>query len=185
MQDFFFGNVNVDSKTRVNSMRLHDAIELASICGPSHFTAQVCRFLREHNQLVMSDGTSHPPFADLLSQLEAKEIGLVRLGVRTDVNDNVPATLECTLVFVEGVVTVRPHWTAYKEIRAWEIVTSLLKPLHQNGLIGRTVHEQDGELKKIGADIESQIRLLFGLSGFPFDTMTHGKMSQYLERFQD
>jgi len=186
IEDFFFGDVYISDDSQEHSISLRSANELASICGVKHFTAQIRRFLRTHGLLVLTEGTSHPPFPELIKHLETEEIGLVQIGAREDVNSNVPATLDCSLMFVEGIVSVRPHWTAYKEIRADEIVTSLLVPLHESGLIGRTITQRTRHsVELISSSVEQQINVLFGLSGFPYDSLNHGRIENYLRKFEN
>ncbi len=38
-------------------------------------------------------------------------------------------TLACDIVLVNGVITVKPHWCAYKD-QADEVISTLLVPLH-------------------------------------------------------
>lgn len=44
--DFFFGDIYFDEKTRVKSISLHDANALGALCGPTHFTAQMSTLKR-------------------------------------------------------------------------------------------------------------------------------------------
>lgn len=105
------------------------------------------------------------------------QIGLVYVGSRKDVNQNVKATLDCTLVFVEGTLNIRPHWTAYKEIRANEIINTLLKPLRKYKLVGKTLLVTDEE-RSMPWDPTAQVRALYDMTGDNYRESTHGPMSK-------
>ncbi|WP_421526835.1 hypothetical protein [Pseudomonas brenneri] len=182
-EDFYFGNIYTRENSKEKSIRLFELIRNARLSGQAHFTQQLRRLLGEHKSLIASDGTSAPPFPELLDGVDVNQIGLVRIGGRTDINQSTP-TLDCTLIFVEGPLHVRPHWTAYKELRSWEIIRTLLIPLRNTGLVSRTVVKIDGNEQRFPLDPERQVRLLFQVAGHPFDPITHGEMATYIAHIE-
>ncbi len=84
--------------------------------------------------MTLSDGTSYPSFWSFIDKVDPEQVGFVEIYARQDVNDNVEATLACDIVLVNGVITVKPHWCAYKDIRADEVISTLLVPLHLKAL---------------------------------------------------
>ncbi len=99
-------------------------------------------------------------------------MGYIEIYARTDINNNVDATLACDIVLENGVVSVVPHWCAYKDIRADEIVSTLLVPLYLKGLHTRTyLRWEDGKTDKLtnGMDWghEDVLKAVFKLSKYP------------------
>lgn len=182
-EDFYFGTIFTRESSKEKAISLFELLQNASLSGQAHFTQQLRRLLGEHKSLIASDGTSAPPFPQLLDSVDVNQIGLVRIGGRTDINQNTP-TLECTLIFVEGPLHVRPHWTAYKELRSWEIIRTLLMPLRSTGLASRTVVQIGGNEQPLPSDPEKQVRLLFEVAGHPFNPVTHGEMATYIAHIQ-
>jgi len=132
VSDFFF-----DTLDNEGHIHLSDLAAYGQITTPMYFKRALNRCLRNApcNRIIASDASSHPPdFAKILSILDTDDIGLVVIGRRTDDSDDIKYTLDCQLWLEEGILDVQPHWTAYKEIRAEEIVTTLLKPLMKKEL---------------------------------------------------
>lgn len=142
--DFFFGDVYDGTGTA--TIRLSDAEAQASKVSADFFTAQINRMLQEHGgKLIVSDGTSHPSFWGFIDKVVSEQVGFVEIYARQDVNNNVKATLACDIILLHGVVTVKPHWCAYKDIRADEIVSTLLVPLHFKALQKKTYIRWDND----------------------------------------
>lgn len=184
MHDFFFGKIWTLDKSREPYIGLSDAVEMAEKVGPAFFTEQLNRILQAtNNQLVLSDGTSYPCFSDFLDRLVESQIGFVEVKARSDVNPNVKFTLECSIWLAQGVIHVRPHWCAYKPIRADEIVSTLLVPLHRKGLVERTyIRWSADEVEPFPEDPRQQIKDVFTLSGYPNGAVDHtqrDRMSEY------
>ncbi|GGM25821.1 hypothetical protein ACFQDN_22120 [Pseudomonas asuensis] len=183
-KDFFFGQFYERDATKETAVILSDVIRKGHLVGSAHLTGQIRRLLNEQKGIVLTDGSSSPPFDDFINLLEHDQIGYIRISNRTDVNPNLKATLECTLLFVEGPLPVIAHWTAYKELRAWEIVRTLLIPLRRSGLINRTVYMDGNDEKTMPADTADQVKLLFRLTGHSFDPVIHGQMDEYVSQIE-
>ncbi len=173
MSDFFF-----DTLDNEGNIDLSDLAAYADITTPKYFKRALNRCLRDipNNRIIASDASTHPAgFAKILSLLDADDIGLTVIGRRTDVNDNVKYTLDCQLLLEEGILHVQPHWTAYKEIRAEEIVTTLLRPLMKKGLFSRTFindnyesNYHDWQSISELSEIEL-VSIIFNLAGYPIE----------------
>lgn len=175
--DYYFGRFYADAERNEVNLSLNDLIRRGKLSGPEHFTAQLRRLIAQNPQAVVTDGSSNPPFEDFLACLDMSQIGLVYVGSRKDVNQNVKATLDCTLVFVEGTLNIRPHWTAYKEIRANEIINTLLRPLRKYKLVGKTLLVTDEE-RSMPWDPTAQVRALYDMTGDYYRESTHGPISK-------
>lgn len=186
MRDFFFGEIYKLSKTQEPYIVLSDACDLVDKVGAAFFTAQLNRLLMSMGgHLVLSDGTSHPCFQAFLAGVQASEIGFVEIQARTDVNNNVKATLECSIWLAQGVIHIRPHWCAYKSIRADEIVSTLLAPLHRKGLVGRTYIRWSSKVTEtLPNDLREQVEAVFMLSQYPYGSLfdsDRDRMEEYIQ----
>lgn len=162
-KDVFFGQAPYDLFT-IN--------EIAKTVSDSHFVAQVNRYLTYNGGcLDIFCGVSSPPFETLIKKLTKESIGRIKIFSRTDQNDAVNATLSCEILLEQGVINVVPQWCAYKEMRAEEIVTTLLLPLHSLGLQNVTFLEVDDKLIPLleagENDFESELRAIFSLAQYP------------------
>jgi len=168
MEDFFFGEI-YETKDKTFQLQLSDVNKLGNIVSPEFFYAQLNRILLSYNNRIdLYDGTSHPDFPKFIKYLPPENIGMIQIGQRKDVNDNVKTTLDCSIFLTNGIVRVTAHWCAYKEIRADEIVSTLLNPLIEHKLIEKTfLKKPDGEAIAISRDKESASKQLFALSGYP------------------
>lgn len=188
MRDFFFGEIMTLSKSREPYMGLSEAGDLASKVSAAFFTSQLNRLLSMvGNQLVLSDGTSYPRFQAFVDGIEVSQVGLVEIKARTDVNSNVKATLECSICLTHGVVHVRPHWCAYKPIRADEVISTLLVPLQRSGLAAKTfIRWSDEEVEELPVDPRRQIEDIFMLSGYSsgWDDGQRDRMSEYEQELE-
>lgn len=173
--DFFFGEYNV--KNGQASVYFPTFVEKLKAVGPTPRTfisKQLNRFLSvNNNRLLLTDGTSYPPFNDFLSLIDPDSVGVIDIYARTDVNDAVNATLACDIWMDSGIITVVPHWCAYKDIRAAEVVGTLLCPLHRLGLHSRTrLRKGRGEFLPLtrgdsDADLTSEVCAVFELAKYP------------------
>jgi len=187
MQDFFFGDITAHKANGVK-YPLRDMNDLTKRVTPDFFTDQLNRLVRIGNQrLTLTDDTSMPDFESLVSHIRPEAVGYVRIYPRKDINSAVEATLACDLIMKEGVVTVCPHWCAYKDIRAAEVVSTLLVPLHRTGLAARTYlddGEQEHRLIMLGST-EDEIRAVFRLAGYGLllghDDDSRRRLNQYVQ----
>lgn len=182
--DHYFGELNRPVGSDELIAPLRELLEKARMSGGQHFTEQLRRVIGRHGCLVASDGSTAPPFAQLLDNLDTTKIGLVRITGRTDVNVNT-GTLQCTLVFVEGPFHIRPDWCAWKELRASEIIGTLLIPLIRHGLLGRIVLPQYQKDRPFPTEPADMVRELFQLAGEPYSPVTHGRLEGYTSRIDD
>ncbi|WP_387489091.1 hypothetical protein [Photorhabdus sp. RM96S] len=167
-RDFFFGDVYEGSGGA--TLRLSDMEALARKVSAEFFTSQLNRMLKEHDGLLtISDGTSHPSFWSFIDKVDTKQVGFVEIYARQDVNDNVEATLACDIVLVNGVITVKPHWCAYKDIRADEIISTLLS-LHLKALQDKAyIRWDDGETEPLLQNdyFQAELENVFLVSKYP------------------
>lgn len=181
--DFYFGELYWREGTNQLAIPLYELLEKARISGAQHFTAQLRRVIKDQGHLIASDGTSAPPFPQFIQSLDTDQVSLVRIGGRTDVNENT-GTLECTLIFVEGPLHVITHWCAWKELRAYEIISTLLVPLISSGLISRTVISSKGKDCLFPRDHSAMVDELFYLAGNPYSPVTHGEKHTYVRHIE-
>lgn len=93
---------------------------------------------------------------------------MIQIGQRKDVNTNVEATLDCSIFLINGMIRVTSHWCAYKEIRASEIIGTLLNPLFENKLIEKTfIKIPDNNIETLCKDKDMATKQLVALSGYP------------------
>lgn len=169
LTDFFFGKYyNQDGQAL---MSLNDIVELAEKVSPDFFTRQFNRFLADHNgRLMLSDSTSCPSFWQFIDNLAPESVGYIEIYARTDINDSVDATLACDICLEQGIISVTPNWCAYKDIRADEIISTLLVPLHLKGLRDRSfIRWDDGKTEPLirNEDWGSELQKIFILSKYP------------------
>ncbi|KGM26735.1 hypothetical protein KS18_18785 [Photorhabdus luminescens] len=167
-RDFFFGDVYEGSGGA--TLRLSDMEPLARKVSAEFFTSQLNRMLKEHDGLLtISDETSHPSFWSFIDKVDTKQVGFVEIYARQDVNDNVEATLACDIVLVNGVITVKPHWCAYKDIWADEIISTLLS-LHLKALQDKAyIRWDDGETEPLLQNdyFQAELENVFLVSKYP------------------
>jgi len=161
--DFFFGEKKY--------LDLDDINDISKTVSPSHFTAQLNRYLSQnHGTMNIYHDTSSPDFYTFLGAIEKAAIGNIRLKARTDQNSAVDATLSCEILLEQGVVEIIPQWCAYKDIRAEEIVSTLLVPLHVSNLYLKTyLKNPTGELSPLCYDnnCERELKAVYSLSRYP------------------
>ncbi len=168
IEDFFFGKIN-KTEEGFYQLGLSEITKLGEMVSPDFFYSQLNRLLLNSSGFLdIYDGTSHPRFSSFLDTLFLNEIGMIQIGQRKDVNNNVKATLDCSIFLTNGIIRVTAHWCAYKEIRASEIIGSLLNPLVENKLIEKTfIKVPDNNIKPLSKDKEIATKQLFALSGYP------------------
>lgn len=161
--DFFFG--------KKKHLDLDDINDISKTVSPSHFTAQLNRYLSlNHGTMNIYHDTSSPDFYTFLGAIEKTAIGNIRLKARTDQNSAVDATLSCEILLEHGIVEVIPQWCAYKSIRAEEIVSTLLVPLHVSLLFLKTYLKMPtGKMEPLSHGIlyERELEAVFKFSGYP------------------
>ncbi|KAA8690539.1 hypothetical protein [Pseudomonas caricapapayae] len=117
----------------------------------------------------------------MLQHLLHEQIGYVHLGLRQDISEG--NNLVCTLVFVEGTLEIRAIWTAYKELRAYELVKTLLLPLRNSGLAERTLfHNDQGKLVRLPKDSENQLLAVLSYHGEPYSQAAHGDLHNLMDQ---
>lgn len=167
--DFYFGD-----SLKNSSIDLSTLVKLANQSNKQAFNTALNRVLRDNtNHTVRATcGTSFPDFIGLLKVIDTDTVSRVVIGARTDRNQSVKSTLDCKLYLPEGILHIVPHWCAYKELRAEEVVNTLVKPLTWNGLLKHTFisdNEKDSwhNQKAISQDLNEAIAELFALNGYP------------------
>lgn len=191
--DFFFGDVYYKREVAISLTRINSLLSQV----PKHFAIQqINRLLMcAGGTVIVNDGTSYPDFADFLSVISCDDVGKVEISSRSDINENVNATLYVDLYFASGVVSIRPHWCAYKDIRSHEILTTLLLPLYEHGLHTRSFLVDDGtgkkwlfdDLKRVSDLDETELLTsVFSMAKYPlesawFDSPTAKKFVKTIE----
>ncbi|WP_054070432.1 MULTISPECIES: hypothetical protein [Pseudomonas syringae group] len=179
--DHFFGQVEISSRTSEAILSLNTVVQLAQLVGRDHFTAQLRRLLSVHGHVALTNGTSAPDFATLLQHLLYEQIGYARLGLRQDISEG--NNLVCTLIFVEGTLEIRAIWTGYKELRAYELIKTLLLPLRHSGLAERTFFLKDqGSLVRLPKDSENQLLAVLSYHGEPYSQAAHGDLQNLVDQ---
>lgn len=130
-----FGSYYSEERQR-RCVRFANLGALARVMEPRDFSQQLSLLVAQcpNRELVVTDGTSYPAgFEHILKSIV--DLQLIILKGRTDVNNAVEKTLGIDFLVPAGVLSLRPHWTAYKEIRAQELLCDLrwlwLEPFRQ------------------------------------------------------
>lgn len=167
--DALFGPININ--LNFNSIEFNKLTDQASRLEQEPFYSQVSRLLREnHGKIDAIDETSSPYLDLLLNKIPSDKVQLIYLRKRTDVNNahDINGTIDCSLHMPDGVLRITAHWTAYKPMRAQEIVESLLKPIKERDLLSKTyIHYGENDIEKISQSIEEASQELFRLCGHP------------------
>lgn len=178
-RDFFFGNVK-DKECSLSKL-----LDLAERVPANYFNQQLNRLLTETGgELVITDETSMPSFERFLSKLSLNDIGKIEIESRIDINNSVDATLACSIWLPKGVCHLRPHWCAYKPMRAREIISTLLVPLHLSGLEKRTYISLGGyEFEPLvdHDDFYTELQAIFRVSKYTIDG---DALNEYVEMIQ-
>lgn len=182
-KDFFFGNI-IEGKKGAE-LGLSDVVKVAERVSSEFFTVQLNRLLKDlGGKIILSDGTSFPRFWEFISKLKFVEIGFIEIYARMDMNDSVKATLACDIVLQEGIVSVVPQWCGYKEIRADEIVSTLLVPLHLKNLQGKTYLRESGNVEGsllVGTSYQDELEQVFALAKYPYAMDSERKRAEYID----
>lgn len=169
MKDYLFGQMR---KTKgFPAIPLVNLLKVARHLTPEHFVKQLNRLVAASGgALDITDETSMPDFQAFLERIPSDDVHLVNISKRTDLNDSVDATLDCTLFIEGGMVRVSPQWCAYKYNRAIDIIDTLLKPLFEKQLLDRTFIDadwDDEELVSVDNYLSYAPQVLFTLAGYP------------------
>lgn len=165
INDFFFGQL--DNSNPI-TMQLFSTVSKGQLVSPKYFSHQLNRLLNTHNNhVILSCGTSYPAFAELMSMIPQEDIGFIEIYARTDVNLAMNATLACDIFFPNGVVSVVTNWCAYKEIRAREMVSTLLVPLIKNNALNKSFIREGSDKYKLPTTNNELLGRIFSLSGYP------------------
>tara|TARA_R110002050_G_scaffold188556_1_gene323140 strand:- start:2775 stop:3392 length:618 start_codon:yes stop_codon:yes gene_type:complete len=165
INDFFFGQIDNSNTLR---MPLSPVVAKGNLVTPKYFTYQLNRLLKTHNNhVILYCDTSSPAFPELMSMLPHEEIGLIEIYAKTDVNEMMNATLACDIFLENGVVSVVPHWCAYKEIRSREIVSTLLVPLIKNNAYNKSFIREGGKKYMLPRENNELLNKIFSLSRYP------------------
>tara|TARA_R110001592_G_scaffold243151_3_gene504049 strand:- start:3447 stop:4007 length:561 start_codon:yes stop_codon:yes gene_type:complete len=161
IDDFFFGSLQLSS-TGILSTDLSSVIENPGVLdGFSGRQLQRLLTISPSNILELSHSTSSPSFYRLLEVIGTDRIGKITIYARTDLNNAVDATLACDILTESGLIKFAPQWCAYKEIRAEEIISTLLCTLYMYNLERRTYinghHYAIGEMQSLKSVIEKTL----------------------------
>lgn len=144
---------------------------LAEKVSDDFFTAQLNRMLHEHGgRLTITSDTTSPSFWSLIDKIVNEQLGFVELYARYDVNDSVEATLACDIVLLNGVISFKSNWCVYNDIRADDIVFTLLIPLHLKALQNKTyIRWDDGTTEPLlrKTDYQTELGKVFQLAKYP------------------
>lgn len=126
MNDFLLGDI-----TKLHS---HTLIHALSGARPSYPLSQLNRVFAIKPTLTVHEHSTHPRFEDLLNVIGHDNICKVDIVTHDYEDDSLGKIYGAKLFLENGVIQFLPIWTAYKALRAEEIVTTLLKPLKNAGL---------------------------------------------------
>lgn len=190
--DFFFGDYcEQDGKITLSIDQVSKLLRKRPGVSSTFFTAQINRFLQQHNNFcVFYDPSSSPSFWDFIDNINPDSVGSIEIYARTHINNQMDATLACDVLLDQGVISVQTNWTAYKESSADSIVGTLLLPIHLKRLLKKTVIRDDsGELKPLRTEAsdfghEEELKAIFALAKYPnvyrYDEAGPKKMRQHL-----
>lgn len=179
-KDFLVGDIN-----RLSDMRLVRAI---SGGREGYSISQLNRLFKIKPVLEVYNGTSHPDFYDFLEAVDPKNIQKVEIITREYDIECVGDVYGASLYFENGIIRYLPHWTAYKQIRAEEIITTMLEPLKITGL-GGFISVVDEPCNVIKTDFFSNVDIcaghlakLFSITGHCglYDNVWYEKQAEYL-----
>ena len=143
-KDFFFGDIFHEYNS--TAVALSAANKMAAKVSSDYFTVQLNRLLRNNGgKISIISSVSHPDFDTFLQRIKNEAIGFIEIYPRTDINENVDATLACDLFLTEGVISVIAQWCGRTENREEEIVDTLLIPIHSAALEKKTYLRFDEE----------------------------------------
>ena len=165
--DVLFGEVY--TRNNINTIQLSNITNASNRLQPRELGLQLNRLLRQNNGEVEAvDSTSSPDFYLILDKLLQSDVHCIYIGKRTDQNNSVKATLDCSLFLNDGLLKIVPQWCAYKEIRANEIVSSLIEPIFRNALLDRVyIDYGQNKYENLPSSVEEASGELFALSGYP------------------
>ncbi|WP_299945651.1 hypothetical protein [uncultured Microbulbifer sp.] len=165
--DPLFGEI--DTRKSTPRVDLSNVTDVADRLPAQSFKNQLGRLLRDNDGKVdVIHYSSCPDFERFLEKIPKHEIDCIYIGQRTDQNKAVKATLDCTLFLSDGVLRVIAQWCAYKDIRAQEIVDTLLVPIMSNDFTDRTfIKWSHDEIESLPNDMNIASGELFTLSGYP------------------
>jgi hypothetical protein len=166
-KDVLFGAIDTGEST--SKLELNNIVDAARRLKTTGLIAQLNRLLRENNGSVEAvDYSSNPDFYVILDNLAKSDIHCIYISMRTDQNDSVKATIDCSLFLNDGLLRVTPQWCAYKDARSDEITGGLVEPLFRNNLHDLVYIDHGGnEFEDFPEDIDEASRALFSLSGYP------------------
>lgn len=176
-EDFFFGKI--DSKNPTIS--LSKAVLKGEQVSPEFFAMQINRLLdKSNNRITLTCGTSYPDFSGLLKNLPQKEVGLIEIYAKHDVNEMMEATLACDIYMLNGVVSVVTNWCAYKHARAAEIVSTLLVPLiSTNNSFSKSFVRTGSDKVKLPECNDKLLNMIFSLAGYPSAMKDYSAACEY------
>jgi len=157
-QDFLFGNIK-------NQISLSSLKNFANILNNQDFNYHINRYLQklEEQTLYIADGTSYTyDFPEVVDALQ--DIHLIVLSATNKINGNL-TTLQFEFILPYGKLMFQANWTAYKDIRASELVNSLAV-LKKRNLLKNIVYRDDyNGLIKIPFTLEEILKIIFKLIG--------------------
>lgn len=147
-----------------------------------YFYQQLNRVLAEvGGELIIKCDTSSPQFGEFITKLYPSDIG--KIESRTDINNSVDATLANSIWLPNGVCHIRPYWCAYKQIRADEIISTLLIPLHLTGLDNKTyINVFDEDFHPLFESVDMELDHIFYISKYKINDKA--VLQKYAEKIQ-
>lgn len=166
INDFFFGDITFTKG--VARKDLYDVMDLADHVSGDYFSAQLNRVLVTlGGKFVLNHDSSCPDVYQLFDKIPLNNIGKIEIEKHTDINNSVPCTLGCKVYLEQGFLDIQAHWCAYKEVRAEEIFTSLIAPIHQYKLADKTYINDGEELSKLneyGSEYAYEVKDILSLA---------------------
>lgn len=154
--DFLFGSIK-------NQISLSCLKNFSNILNNQDFNYHINRYLQklEEQTLYIADGTSYAKdFPEVVNALQ--DIHLIVLSATDKINDNL-TTLQFEFILPYGKLIFQANWTAYKDIRADELVDSLAVFKKHNLLKNVVYRDTNNALIKIPFSLEEILKTIFKL----------------------
>ena len=136
----------------------------ADVLEIDDFNYHINRYLSQLDEksLIVTDGTSYAyDFPDVIKAL--KNVHLIILSATNEVNGNL-TTLQFEFILPSGKLFFQAHWTAYKDIRADELVESL-SVLKRQSLLKYLVYKDRVGLVKVPYVLSEILKIVFQIIG--------------------
>lgn len=138
MKDFFFGDIEYCLETN-KGLPLEKLKDISARVGAGYFTGQLNRLLNKVGGKISAPyQCSSGDLNCLLDKLVVGEIGLVELTVNIDLIAKSKKTLSCSIFLENGVIEVLSQWDMNEDVKVYELISTVLVPLHLNELETKT-----------------------------------------------